>query len=162
MSRATALQLLYEMASDMTIANSFNYDWAVEKSGDLYFDADDTAVLTISLGDELNNNDVGGVGSSESIDVVEVVIQAKGVIGGTVDSSNILYEGQLVESRMRDDIVTRYDSPFYLCKNGLRAISLMLTGVEIQEEEEESRYTTNRILCRFDLRYKTNLKLMDM
>lgn len=162
MSRATAITLLYEMVDDMTIANGFNYDWQYEKSGDLYFDADVNPILTITLGDEEDESDIGGAGSSEYICDVDVEIQAKGVIEGIKDSYEIPYEQQIVMSKMRDDIVTRFDSPFYLRKNGLRAITLSLIGVNIEPEEEEERYTTDRVVANYTLKYKTQRKLLDM
>lgn len=162
MSRALALQLLYEMVSDMTVANGFNYDWVVHKGGDKFLGVRANPAITINFGSETNVDDIGGIGSGEYRDDANFTITGKVAFGGAnVTASNVDYEEERALAKALDDIKTRYDSGRYLCTGGVNDARVKYLGSESPSFSREQKFTTMRIVCNFNLKYTTQRKFID-
>jgi hypothetical protein len=159
MSRADAHIALYDLVADMTIANGYNYDWQVrydiEKSAPPK--PNGKAMLTIELGDETNQDDIGGAGAGQYIDLVQVLMTAS-VATAETDSkmSSIAYDQSIACSLAISDIKKMFNNaPLQddLCTAGVH--DLHYTGATIEVVENADKYTGKRAICTFDMQYRS-------
>lgn len=169
MSRVYVLELLYAMVEDMTVANGFYYNWNTRKGGEIFRNDRTAPSITISLGDETDVTDRGGVGSAEYMSDVVVEMLASVPMGGIdTKGSDVHYEQQEAISKALNDIVTRYDCPTYLCAGGgdsskkVKTKELRYLGNSIDEASREGKFTTMRMTCQFNIKYVTQRKLGDI
>lgn len=160
MSRAEAHEKLYQMVSDMTTVNGYNYTWGTRKGGDAYFGStpEKPALITINILDEDNVDDLGGIGSNEYMDNADVEMYLDVTIpNGDYNASDTVYEEQLAMSRAIDDVKHRYSSNSELCD--ARVQSFLYQGADVQTIQEEDAFSTQRATCRFAMLYRSQRSL---
>ena len=162
MSRAKLIDAMYDMVSDMTITNGFNYDWIVVYDGDKSKGKIGNSQITISLGTENNEDDIGGNGSAQYIDSVEATITGKvNIEGADIRGYEIPYKMELALSKALDDIKTRYDSYRALCLRGVACRGLNYISSEPVQKPQEGKYRQVRIECKYEDRYITERIFID-
>lgn len=164
MSQQKAIELLYEMAEDITTANGFNYDWKLLKGGDRFLTARDrTPCVTITIGDEDNADDIGAIGSGQYIDTLKINFDIKvPIMEANVPSSDVMYQQQIDMAKAVDDIKKRYSTGRYLCSNGfaeLRSLRYIKTRNDIVETEQ--KLSIGRRSLEFELKYVTERVFFD-
>lgn len=155
MGRAEAHAKLYQMVSDMTVANGYNYDWTIRGGGNAYFGAtvDNPAMITISVLDEENVDDDGGIGSFEYMNnaTVEMYITVTSPVGDQL-SSDTQYDNLISVSRGIDDVQNRYTSNAELCNEGVQ--SFLYKGCDVEEIPNEDSFAMYRATLRFEMLYR--------
>jgi hypothetical protein len=164
MSASQIETLMYEMVTDMTVANGFNFEWFIQ--GDKDIRKGDRTVsngaITIGFQSENNTNQNGGIGSGQYIDDAIVMVTGKVNMAGTnVRGYDVEVETKKAYTKALDDIKTRYDSPKYLCQNELDCRGLMYQSGEIVKISEEGKFRSMRVECLFLVKYVTQRKLLD-
>ena len=162
MSSVLIENLMYEMVSQMTVANGFNYDWIIHGDGDTRRGNRTGGAITIDFESETNTNDNGGIGSARYIDDARVYITGKvNLVGSDVRGGDVNRLAKQSFTKALDDIKTRYDSPKYLNTNGGDCRGLIYQGAEFIKEEKEGKFRSMRVRCEFLVKYVTQRKFID-
>ena len=159
MSRADAHIALYSLVEEMTIAAGYNYDWVprydIEKSSSPK--PNGKAMLTIEFGAEENQDDQGGAGTGQYIDVVTVTMTAS-VATAESDSkmSSIAYDQSVACSLAISDVKKMFNNaPLQddLCEAGVH--DLHYTGSTIEILRDADKYTGKRAVCSYAMQYRS-------
>ena len=163
MSSYLVENLMDVMVDDMTVANSFNFDWSIQGDGDTRRGNRTGGAITIDFEDETNTNQNGGIGSGQYIDDATVYITGKvNLEESDVKASDVSRKTKQQYTKALDDIKTRYDSPRYLCKNGADCRGLIYQGCTFEKITKEGKFRSLRVKCRFVVKYVTQRKLLDV
>lgn len=165
MSRQSAHETLYTMVDDMTKDNAtheFNFDWKAKYNADKTHSAkpNGEALITIEIGNDTNVDDAGGLGSGEYFDEAPVTMTCSVAISTPdVAGSEIGYYQDIEIDKAVDDVKARFSYPWKLATDDVH--SLRYTGCNIIESEKAGKFTTKKVVCNFNMKYRTVRTLLD-
>ena len=159
MSRATAHEALYSLITGMTVANGYNFDWVARY--DIKNSAspkpNGKAMITIDLGEEQNQDDIGGCGTGQYIDLVVVNMFASVATHNADSKINVIeYDQSITCSKAISDIKKMFNNAplqTVLCASGVH--DLHYTGATIEDVDNGDKFTGTRAKCAFGMQYRS-------
>lgn len=169
MSASAVFSAIFDVVPNITVANGFNFDWIVDKGGDLYFTSTDGPKFNAVVLSEENIDGAGFQGGGQSgggsqgeyTSIMEVELHARiPMTQAGVSASDTDYQTSINVLNGIEDLLKAFDKNS-VYSNGICTAGAHLwqyRGYELERLPEEDKYNTIKAILSYDFQYRTQIR----